>query len=69
MGNDFMNPTLAQTYGNSSRELLTFVHFEFASHVVVNEVWKLGATFNTPKGTTLPYTSGDQLECFFSVSN
>lgn len=64
MGNDFMNQILAQTCGNSSRKLLTFVHFKFASHIVVDEVWKLGATFNTSKSTTLPHTSGDQLECF-----
>lgn len=65
VGNDFMNPTLAQIYEIPRRRLLTFVHFKFASHVVIHEVWKLGATFDTPKCTTLPHTPGNQLECCF----
>lgn len=68
VGNDFMYLILAQIWGYFSRKLLTFVHFQFAGHVVVHEAWELGAAFDTPKGTTLPHTPGDQLECFFFLS-
>ena len=40
-----------------------FVDLELALQVVVNEIWELGAAFDTAKSAAFPYTTGDQLEC------
>lgn len=40
------------------------VHLELAVQVVVHETGQLGATLDTTKGTALPHTTGDQLECY-----
>jgi hypothetical protein len=38
------------------------VDLELAVHVVVDKVGKLGAALDTTEGTSLPYTTGDELE-------
>lgn len=40
-----------------------FVDLELAGHVVVDEVWELGATLDTAEGAALPDAAGDELEC------
>lgn len=44
------------------------VHLEVAVEVVVHETGKLSATLDTTEGATLPYTAGDELECWRLVS-
>jgi hypothetical protein len=39
------------------------VHLELALQVVVHKTGELGATLDATKGTSLPHTTGDQLEC------
>ena len=41
------------------------VDFEFARHVIVDEVRKLAAAFDASECTALPYAAGDELECCF----
>lgn len=40
------------------------VHLQFAGHVVVNQVGKLGAALDPAEGASFPYTAGDELERF-----
>lgn len=42
-----------------------FVDLEITVEVVLDKSWKLSAALHTTKGTSLPYTSGDKLECCF----
>lgn len=44
------------------------VDLELTLHVVINEIWKLAAAFDTTKGTASPNTTGDELECCSCVS-
>lgn len=39
-----------------------FVYLQFASHVIVHQVWQLRATFDAAKGTAFPYTAGYKLK-------
>lgn len=38
------------------------VNLQFASHVIVHQIWQLRATFNPAKGTSFPYTAGYKLK-------
>lgn len=40
------------------------VHFEFSSHVVVNEIGELGSAFDSAKSASFPHTAGNELECY-----
>jgi len=40
------------------------VDLELALQVVVDEVGQLSATLDTAEGAALPYTTGDELECY-----
>ena len=39
------------------------VHLELAVQVVVHETGQLSAALDATEGTSLPHTTGDQLEC------
>jgi hypothetical protein len=41
------------------------INLELALQVVINQVWKLRAAFDSTKGTTTPDTASDKLECWF----
>lgn len=45
------------------------VHLELAVQVVVDETGQLGATLDTTKGTSLPDTAGNKLECCNLLDN
>ena len=40
------------------------IDLQFAVEVVVNQTGKLSATLDTTESTSLPDTTGDQLECY-----
>lgn len=40
------------------------VDLESALEVVGNQAGKLGSALNTTESATLPYTTGDELECY-----
>ncbi len=44
------------------------IHLQLAGHVVVHQVRELRAAFDAAKGTSFPYTPGDELECWEQVS-
>ena len=41
------------------------INLKLAVQVVINQAGQLGTTLDTTEGTTLPYTTGDKLECWF----
>lgn len=45
-----------------------FVHLELAGQIIINEVWELGTAFDATEGAALPHTTGNQLECYTTVS-
>lgn len=54
-----------------AREVLSvgdeFVDLELAGHVVVDEATHLAAALDTAESTTLPYATGDELECWRTI--
>lgn len=45
-----------------------FVDLQLPSHIIVDKIGQLGPTLDTSKRATFPYTAGDELERWDSVS-
>ena len=43
------------------------VYLEFASHVIVHEIWELRAAFDPAESAAFPDTAGNELECYILV--
>lgn len=43
------------------------IDLQVAIEVVLDKAWKLAAALDTAKGTTLPHTAGNELECYFEI--
>lgn len=44
------------------------IDLELAVEVVLHEPWELAASLDATKGTSLPHTAGDELECYMDIS-
>ena len=44
------------------------IDLQLAVQIIINQVGKLGAAFDTAECTALPDTAGDKLECFYPLA-